>query len=363
MSKSGKILLILNLPPPYGGGEIRSEYLYKRLNGNEDYIIISNSRKKSNKSTQGKLTFYNIFFGIKIFAKAVYYIVFFRPKKLFLGIPKQFKPFTRTALIIGVASVFRIKINGELAGDSFVFLNKDNYQKKIGLFFLRKITEIRVLGESIKNKLSQFQICKLVVIDNGIYVPKNIKSCRDNFSNPLKLLFVGAVNYSKGIKNLVECANLLKKEDINIRLDIMGEWSNTSQKEEIINYIKNNRLEDIITFHGLVTTEEKWKTYENNSILVHPTFWDGQPLVILEAMGCGLAIISTKVGAIPDTMQNDYNGTILPENNPTELCNAIKKYYNNREMIKTVSKNNIKTYHERYTIDSYILRMIKWLEA
>jgi glycosyltransferase involved in cell wall biosynthesis len=363
MAKSGKILLLLNLPPPFGGGEIRSEFLYKHLIRNENYLIISNSRKRSNKSTQGKVTFYNIFFGIKIFIKSVYYILYFKPKKLFLGIPKQYKPFIRTALIIGVASLFKTKIYGELAGDSFVFLNKDSYQKKTGLFFLRKISEIRVLGESIKNKLSPFQICKLTVIDNGIYVPQDINPCRDNFSNPLKLLFVGALNYSKGIKNLVESSNLLKNENVDIHFDIMGEWSDQVQKKEILDYIKLNELNDVISFRGLVTTEEKWKIYETNSILVHPTFWDGQPLVILEAMGCGLAVISTKVGAIPDTMLNDYNGTILSENNPVELCNTIKKYYNDREMIETVSKNNIKTYHERYTIDSYILRMIKWLET
>lgn len=362
MAKSGKILLILNLPPPFGGGEIKSEHLYKHLHGNENYIIISNSRKKGNKLTQGKFTISNIFFGINIFGKVLYYIIFFRPKKLFLGIPKEFMPFIRTAFIIGVASFFKIKIYGELAGDSFVFLNKNNFQKKFGLFFLRKISELRVLGKSIKNKLSKFKICKLVVIDNGIYVPPDIKPCRNNFSNPLKLLFVGALNYSKGIKNLVESVNQLKKMSVNIHLDIMGEWSNQIQKEEIRNFIKFNELDDIITFRGLVTGHEKWDIYKNNSILVHPTFWDGQPLVILEAMAIGLVIISTNVGAIPDTMLNNYNGIILSENTPSELCSAIKKYYDNREMIEEVTKNNINTYKERFTIDSYISRMVKWLE-
>ena len=97
MNKSGKILLILNLPPPFGGGEILSKYLYDNLKGNKKYIIISDSRKKTNKSTQGKFTFYNAFFGIKILIKIVYYIIFFKPRKLYLSIPKQFNPFLKTA--------------------------------------------------------------------------------------------------------------------------------------------------------------------------------------------------------------------------------------------------------------------------
>ena len=218
------------------------------------------------------------------------------------------------------------------------------------------------MGKSVKDNLSKFDICNLVVIDNGIYVPEDIESSPDVFSNPLNLLFVGALNYSKGIKNLVESLNQLQTENVNVHLHIMGEWSNKIQKEEILYYIQQNNLTNVISFHGLVTTIEKWKIFKMCLILIHPTYWDGQPLVILEAMGCGLSIISTNVGAIPDTMINGYNGIILPENNSAQLSNAIKNCNNNREWILETSKNNLKTYNERFTIESYILRIANWLE-
>lgn len=363
MKTDGKILLILNLPPPFGGGEIRSEYLYQYLIGNNNYIIVSHSRKKSNKSSQGKFTLYNISYGFKIIAKTIYYIILHKPKKIYLGIPKQFNSFLKTAITISIASFFKVKIYGELAGNSFAFLEKINYQKRIGLFFLRKLSELRVLGQNVKNNLSQYEICKLVVIDNGIYVPpEKIDQSTKKFSNPIKLLFVGAMNYSKGIKNIIESMYLLKQDNISFHLHMMGEWSDRLQEEEILTYIRQNELNSFITFHGLITTKLKWEIYNECAILVHPTYWDGQPLVILEAMGCGLAVISTNIGAIPDTMINNYNGIILQENNSMELKNAIIRFYNNKPFLKEVAKNNIKTYHERFTINSYLLRMKKWLE-
>lgn len=362
--KSERILLILNLPPPYGGGEIRSKYLFDYLSNNEKYIIITNSRVTSNKSTSGRFTISNIIFGIILILKTVYYIIYYRPTKLYLGIPKQFYPFIKTAPIISIAHFFKIKIYGELAGDSFLFLKKDNYRKKIGLFFLRKIFELRVLGQSVKNNLATFKITKLIVIDNGIYVPDSVKISSETFFNPtLNILFVGAINYSKGIRNLIESINLLRNEGARVHLHIMGEWSNKIQKSEIVSFIDNNNLSEYITFHGLVTTDLKWEIYKKCQILAHPTFWDGQPLVILEAMGCGLAIISTNIGAIPDTMTNNYNGIILKENTPTELCNSIKYLYNDRQKIVEISNNNIQTYKEKYTINSYLLRMVRWLES
>ena len=360
MSKVRKILLILNLPPPYGGGEIRSEFLYYHLKDNDKYTIIKVLRKKSNKLSQGKFTLINAIHGLKLFIKIAFQILFYRPKKIFISIPKQFGPFIKITMIIAMAKVFRIEVIGELAGDSFLFLNKENYQKKIGLYFLRNLSEIRVLGEGIKNNLEQFNICKLTVIDNGIYVPSTISI--EPSAKPLKLLFVGALNYSKGVRNLIETMNLFKDENLHISLHLVGEWSNNNQKEETLKYINSHELNQFITFHGILKDNEKWSIYENSSLLVHPTFWDGQPLVILEAMGCGLPIISTKIGAIPDTMTDNFNGILLEENTPDELAKAIMTFYGNEHLIRQISTNNLKTYQERFTIKSYIDRMVNWFE-
>lgn len=362
--KSKKILLILNLPPPFGGGEIRSKYLFDHIRNNENFKIIATSRIKSNKSNHGKFTVSNFFFGIILFFKTLYYIIYYKPSKLYLGIPKEFYPFIKISLLISIAWLFKIRIYGELAGESFLFLKKDNYQKKIGLFFLRKIFDLRVLGQSVKLQLAKYNITKLTVIDNGIYVPDNNGISRDLiFSETLNILFVGALNYSKGIKNLFEAINILKNEEIKIHLHLMGEWSNEIQKNEIFNYITSNNLSEFITFYGLVKSKMKWEIYQKCQILAHPTYWDGQPLVILEAMGCGLVVISTKVGAIPDTMKNNFNGIILTENTPSELSKTIKYFYTDRPKILELSKNNIRTFRERFTLEAYLLKMTNWLES
>jgi glycosyltransferase involved in cell wall biosynthesis len=366
MRKSGlnKILLILNLPPPYGGGEVRAEYLYNYLINNEKYIIISNSRKKSNKSKQGKISLSNICFGIKLFFRTLYYILYYKPTKLYIGIPKEFYAFIKTGLLISIAYIFKIKIYGELAGESFIFMRKNNYQKKIGLFFLRKISDLRVLSPSIKLQLSNLSLPRITVLENGIYVPLNIDLTSDFFiSETLNILFVGALNYSKGIKNIIESILLLKNEKIKFHFHIMGEWSNKIQKDEIFNYIIINDLSKFITFYGLVTSNLKWAIYRKCHILAHPTYWDGQPLVILEAMGFGLTIISTNIGAIPYTMKNNINGLILFENTPQELSKAIMDFYKNRSSMWEISKRNIETFKKRFTLEAYLIRMVNWLDS
>lgn len=364
MRSGKKILMILNLPPPYGGGEIQSKHLFDHLVNNNKYSIIANSRKKSNKSTAGKLLFTNICNGILLIIKASHYIIRYKPSKVYLSVPKQFWPFIKTAIIINVASHFRVRVLGELAGGGFDFLKTDDYRKKIGFKILRKIDDLRVLGNSISKSLSDYGLTKTTVIANGIYVPDQFIVSSERLYDPvLNILYVGALNYSKGIKNLVEAAFLLKSAETIFHLHIMGEWSNIVEKEETIAYIDRCHLNDNITFYGLVTDDSKWDIYRNCQILAHATYWDGQPLVILEAMGCGLVVVSTDIGAIPDTMKNNYNGIILKENNPKELFNSLRYLNDNREILAEMSANNLKTYKEKYTISSFLSRMEGWLES
>ena len=361
MTKNNKILLILNIPPPYGGGEILAQYLCDNVENNENYIIIATSRNKSDKSTQGKFSAVNIYNGIRLIFLVLFKIVSQKPKKVYLLIPKQFNPFLQTAILIQLISFFRIAIMGELAGSSFVFLEKEGVKKKFGTYYLSKLTELRVLGESIKIELQKYNICALTVLENGIEVPdNNIINGYDN--KILNLLYVGAITFSKGIKTLIESIPLMLSDNITLHLNLMGEWSNATEKKEIFEYIKNNNLKEFITFHGLITTTEKWSLYKSSDILVHPTYWDGQPLVILEAMGCGLPIIATKVGAIPDTLKNNYNGILLEENSAESVAKAVLYCFNNPPFLQTISENNIKTYKKKYTVNAYLSRMKNWLE-
>lgn len=361
MSDKNKILLIVNIPPPYGGGEILAKYLYDNVKENHKYDIIATSRKKSNKSTQGKFSLTNVFNGLNLIIMVLFKVLIKKPRKVYFLIPKQFNPFLQTAILIQIFSIFKIPMLGELAGSNFTFLENNNIKRKFGLYYLRKLTELRVLGKSIKENLEFYNICETIVIENGIYIPEDIEA-RDFNKFSLNLLYVGAINFSKGIKNLIECLPFLIKNNIHFNLDIMGEWSNYDEKNEIEQIISNFSLEKYITFHGLITSSEKWLLYQSSDILVHPTYWDGQPLVILEAMGYGLPIITTKVGAIPDTVKANFNGILIEENTPENLSKSVEFFFKNPSFLKTVSDNNIRTYNEKYTVKEYLLRIKNWLE-
>lgn len=360
-----KILLVLNTPPPYGGGEIQALSLKQYFSNKERYCILTYSRTSSNKANQGKLNTYNVIFGLLLTIYTIYKIVAIRPKAIYLGLPKEFLPFMKTAIVILFSKAMKIKIYGELAGASFQFLKSPHSLKyKISLPLLQMIDSIRVLGSSIKKHLEFYGIQNTIVIDNGINVPKNVTiNKKVQNSNKLKITYVGALNIDKGIGNIIQSLYICKNNGLPIHLDLLGEWSSQKQRRVIEKYIVEHDLKDKVTFHGLITNEVKWSIIRENAILVHPTYWDGQPLAILEAMALGLVIITTPVGAIPDTVKDNVNGIILKENTPEQIYEALKILFSDSDYLSYMSKNNIDTYTRRFTLEKFLKRMEYWFET
>ena len=117
-------------------------------------------------------------------------------------------------------------------------------------------------------------------------------------TNCLQLLFVGAIHREKGILELLRALDILK--EMNYHLNICGVLTDKSIKQEIEDIVK--RLGNKVSFLGYISGEEKTLLYRQSDILILPSYHEGLPLVIMEALGEGCAIISTKVGAIPEVL-------------------------------------------------------------
>lgn len=358
-----KKMLILTLPPPYGGGEIRALLLRNHFIEKNDFLIIESKAKYRNKSTQGKISIQNLFFGIKSLYSILFFLLKKKPKLVYISLPKSIVPLIRTSFIILFCKIIKAKVIGELAGSCFYFLQKSKIQKLIGLFFLRKMDSIRFLSKSIQENHIKYKFKNAVYFDNGVNIPKENICVDEKILNhsKLNLIFIGALNRNKGIDILIEAAKHCKDSSLNVFFNIVGEWSDFTLKTEMEAYIEKHNLSENIKFHGLIKDEsEKWKLYKSSALKILPSKNEGQPITLIEAMACGLGIISTNIGAIPETIEHMKNGIIIKSITSIEVFKAIEIYYNNREFLKTIALNNIETYKSRFTIEAYLQNCENW---
>lgn len=223
--------------------------------------------------------------------------------------------------------------------------------------------EIKIINESIdklivlsKKTQKEFEILgiqkdKMSVLYTFHSFEKKDETVDDSKNNSLNLLFVGSLDYRKGIIDLVHA---LKKVDGSLSLDICGSYTNSQIKKEIKSAVLNDPR---IVFHGYIKNREKEKLYRKADILILPSYAEGMPIVIMEALHFGCAIISTNIGAIPEIIR-DGNGILISPGSIDELVNAIVFYMNNPNELFDTKTNNL-VLSEQFSINENIMQLCR----
>lgn len=162
----------------------------------------------------------------------------------------------------------------------------------------------------------------------------------------LNLLFVGSIDGRKGLEDLIY---VLQNHSANAILHICG-----SGRTEAIEHVKEIEkiMKGKVVFHGYVTGNEKQKLFNETDLFVLPSYGEGLPIVIMEALQTGCAVISTSVGAIPEIIKQE-NGILISPGDRSSLFDALQTYERNRELLEQTKRLNL--YESRkYTIESFI---------
>ena len=134
------------------------------------------------------------------------------------------------------------------------------------------------------------------------------------------LLFVGLIEERKGIYDIL---SVLQQIDRPYRLQVCGDFENEQAKERFEALAKP--LGDKLEFLGFIGGEKKRDTYRDADVLLLPSYGEGLPMVILEALEAGCGVITTDVGAIAEIVAPE-NGVILRPGDLPALKKAIEDY-------------------------------------
>ncbi len=184
-------------------------------------------------------------------------------------------------------------------------------------------------------------------VDFNFFKP-TLSNIRDKFSigNNKLLLFVGRFVPLKNLSFMVATFREVIKERKDIRLMLVGEGP---LKNTIKGIVKKYELEKYIIFTGKIPNDALPKYYSAADIFVIPSSYDNFPNAVLEAMACKLPIVATRVGGIPQQIQEGKNGLLIESNNIDELKTAILKLINNDKLAQEMGRRNREIVKERYS--------------
>ena len=171
------------------------------------------------------------------------------------------------------------------------------------------------------------------------------KSPRPEEDRPLRLIYVGRLEKVKGLDMLLAAMEILKAENQDIRLTIVGDGGLRSWLES---ELESRGLSDRIALAGQVPFgQELFNLYRSADVMVLPSYSEGLPLVLIEAMANSLPVVATAVGGIPEIVEHEKNGLLVPPGNPGEFAVAIRRLAVSRELRARLAAASYSTAVER----------------
>lgn len=208
---------------------------------------------------------------------------------------------------------------------------------------------------------------KISVIYNGVdqnfFCPINKDRSRKKLGlpkNKIIILTVRRLVYKNGLDTLIESASLLIREYRNLLFIVIG---NGPDRNIIAKRIKQLGINSNIRLTGFVPEEALPLYYNAADYFVLPSSsGEGLPMVLLEAMACGLPVIATTVGGTPEIIRDMINGALVPPRNQEALTQAISKLISLKKESQAIGIENRKIVEATLTWDKNVRRLIEIYE-
>lgn len=325
------------------------------LDKNGVEIIPFNTCRVARKvGSDGKLNFSNLKNVFRTYFDLIKAIKMNQPQVLYFHTSKGFPLLKDLAMLslakhkTGVKTVLHIHfaeyekiITGKSFFDKYIIqIMKKNTDR---IVFLSSKTRDEFVCHGIEAKK-----CRVIYNFSTLCYIREEMEKKLSHNGATRLLFVGSIDQRKGIFDVLEQLVKMKQE---FSFSVCGGFGSEEYRADFEEYAK--RLGEKVHFFGYVTGEEKRKAFLDADVLVLTSYAEGLPIVIVEALTAGCAVLTTNVGAIPEII-TDVNGKIVEPGNKEQIYEALSCYLSeDRSCLRKQQQYNFE-HSDEYYIDAFV---------
>jgi teichuronic acid biosynthesis glycosyltransferase TuaC len=237
-------------------------------------------------------------------------------------------------------------------------INLYPYRSKLSYIFtkyvLNRADSLIAVSEKLKKKIQDIvNRNDIRVVTNGVDHEKVAGKATDIISHAVErdattILFVGTLCFEKGVRELLQAFKLLRNEYKHLSLIMLG---NNLMPKWIDSFITENHLKNCIELAGNVDHKEIRKYYSRASIFTLPSYSEGMPTVMFEAMANKLPIIISRVGGVEEVINDGINGMLVKAGSVQDLYEKLKLLIEDEKLRNLLSENAFYDALSNYTWD------------
>jgi len=306
----------------------------------------------------------NPFYDLMILIQLIRILAHHRPD---IVLNYTIKPMMYGSIAAGMMGVRTIA--SFVTGLGFVF-RQDSRKARLLRFFVKKFLKLAIhfnskvffqnpddKSEYLNHSLLSNERKAILTNGSGVNLKNftfNIKSKK----NTIEFLFVGRLLRDKGIKEFIASANEISSIFPNARFTIVGAFDSNPEAispKEMDRVTRNS----IVKYAG--TTDDVNSFIKKCDIFVLPSYHEGTPRAVLEAMSVGRAIITTDAPGCRETTIDGYNGYLVKPKDVKSLSFAMKQLLENESIIPVMGRNSRKLAEKKYDVTNVVKLIMKEL--
>ena len=313
----------------------------------------------------GKISLQNMALAVSQFARFLRALYRFQPHIIHLHTSQGIAWFKDTFFVF-LAKLYGCRIVLHMHGGNFDKLYNRN--PRILQTYTRKVMNltdaiIAVSGEW-RSRLAQIVPADhIFAFQNCIAINAICPNLAWRSGNMVTALFLGRVGTHKGVFDLLEAMGRLQAKSPPLQAWIAGGEERQGDQLKAMIRREELQLRDKCQLLGNVAGAKKAELLSKASFFVLPSYDEGLPMAVLEAMAAGLAVISTPVGGIPEVVKDGYNGFLVRPGDVEALAEKIAVLASDPHLCEVMGKRSREIAERDLDAKPYIERLVALYES
>ena len=356
-----RILVGGHLPPPAGGvGTFYQSLLSSSLPQKVNLRFVQTSTHKRELAKSGKFSFSNLFAAVADCGRFALAVVQFRPQLSHIATAFGLS-FVKHSVCVLIARMLgsRVLLHPH-CGFEALYVNRGRVWK----WYFRQVIR---LTNGVITLSREWDQLKQVVPGRPVYFLPNaldLAPYRDLYARrqkngvaPLKALYLGYLGRDKGSFDLLEAAQEIKRRKIPLTFELIGEDLYPGDVNALKKQVEVTGLGETVKLLPFVAGADKLAAFSRANLLVYPSYHEGMPMAVIEAMACGLPIVATRVGGLPDLVSEGVNGLLVEAKNPAQLADALIRITTDTDLRHAMEKNSLRIAFEEYDMECLVPKL------
>lgn len=374
-----RILILGQIPPPYGGQAINIQKMVQVLAKHPFNYRLIPLNFSEGLNDMGAFNFTKLIKLVRIFCTLLYQLLVYRPHAVYYPpAGPTLNAVYRDFILLTPVKLFGFKriFHFHAGGLASIYSGLAPWAKMIYRYVYFNADYSICLSKAGQIDPAFLQSKKIDIIPSGVEAFRetaisavaavsNIEQVAINeadkiIKKPFVVLFAGLCSKSKGILDFIEVIRICHQQDARIVGKVMGKAY--SELEE--NALNEATAEGILHFEGVLTGNKKSAAFLHANAFLFPSIFESEnfPTVIIEAFAAGLPVVATKWRGIPDLVTEGKNGFLHPPHDITGMANSLLQLAQNNSLYAHLSAQAKSDFETNYTMGTFEASIVAYFK-